>query len=169
MNRSALVVLWMVGACAPPDPQQEAWHGAIEIEEAFESYEDCAAEPEPIDPYARYLFIAVDRGLPDLATLYWCDEPEQCPSPLASVWVKTLELTHLDGDRVQSDLHGSLCSTEWTDLTANQEGGRVDLTARTGIRETVVDKQSDCEALEASALGESCTAVLRLVGTRVEP
>ena len=51
---------------------------------------DCGSPAVDDVPEEPYLFVAVDRGLPDIASLYWCREPKDCVAPFASVWLVRL-------------------------------------------------------------------------------
>lgn len=162
------VLCALMFACEPADPLVDAWHAAIDLSSASESLEGCDAEPQTIDPYAPYVFVAVDRGTPDLVTLYWCSDPEECTSPLASAYLKTFELDRLDGDQHAGEAHGALCSITWTQVSAVKQGTNVDLTIRTGISDEAIQEGQDCEELAADRVGEECTGVLLLSGQQTE-
>jgi hypothetical protein len=166
MRASGLVFLgW---AACQDDPQRDAWHGAFKLESAQEGLDSCEAELVEYDNPEPYVFVAVERGIPDVGTLYWCDGPEECEAPVATVWLRTFTLTELTGDAATGEAHGNLCTARWTDLAASQEGDQVELTLRTGLSDEVIPTGGDCDVVAQETIGKSCDAVLVLSGTRVE-
>jgi hypothetical protein len=150
------------------DPERDAWHGAFKLDLAQEALGACDAELVEYDNPEPYVFVAVERGIPDVGTVYWCDGPEDCTAPFATVWLRTFTLDELTGDAATGSAHGSLCSVQWTDLAASQEGDQVELTVRTGMTDKAIPAGADCNEIAQDDIGEGCDAVLVLSGTRVE-
>ncbi|MEQ1569025.1 MAG: hypothetical protein ABMA64_25525 [Myxococcota bacterium] len=154
-------------ACTPPDPQVDAWHRAFEIDAMTRADGDCGSPAVDDVPEEPYLFVAVDRGLPDIASLYWCREPKDCVAPFASVWLRKLTETALEGDLSDGDFDGSLCQIRWDRIVASQQGGKLDLVYETG-GSTVTASVDECDAAAEQLLGDTCLSTLTFRGTDAE-
>lgn len=150
------------------DPERDAWHGAFKLDSGQQGLDACDAALVEYDNPEPYVFVAVERGLPDVGSLYWCNGPEDCDVPFATVWLRTLTETELTGDAVTGEAHGELCTVRWTDLAASQQGDQVELTVRTSLFEQLIPASEDCQTFAEDHVGEECDAVLVLSGTRVE-
>jgi hypothetical protein len=161
---------WILGPAllgCRPDPVLDAWHGVVEITEArrAEACDDPLVDFVPSQPW---LFVAVARGLPDSASLYWCDGPETCGPSFANVLLRTLDTDRLAGDVGSATLGSGLCLVHWEDIEATRDGDTVELLFRTGTQSLTEDDEALCLAQAEAAVGGTCDAVLSLRGTRVE-
>ncbi|MEQ1500649.1 MAG: hypothetical protein ABMB14_00395 [Myxococcota bacterium] len=168
--RWALGALGSLVGCSQ-DPQLDAWHGAIAVETVEATAADgCDAERAPVDPPAPYLFVAVDRGVPDIASLYWCDEADACGAPADTVWLtEALTERHLAGALTTVLPFAGLCAIEWVDVVADQQGdpASVSLVVRSGQFEDLALDEDDCYAYADGVAGDVCTSVVAVSGTRV--
>lgn len=169
MSRMAWTVLgWVaIGAagCAA-DPALDAWHGAIRVDSVLRADGACDAEPAEVEPDEPYLFVAVERGYPDVTSLYWCSDPKTCTTPFDTSALTSLTETTLTADLAAAEPFAGLCTLRWNDVVASQDAsGRVSLTYRTGLTEEELPEQ-DCIALVDTAIGGVCDAVLTISGVR---
>lgn len=163
-------VFWLSFAAlgCRPDPQVEAWHHAIRIDGYTRADGACDAPAIDGEPAEPWLFVAVSRGVPDSASLYWCEAPESCGAPFSSVLLRTLEEDRLAGDIGVADTENDLCLLRWEEIEATRDGDTVDLVFRTGSSTVLEDDPRICVDEAAAAIGGNCDAVLAIHGTQVE-
>lgn len=165
MKLRFILVLPMLGCRS--DPVLDAWHGAYEITESRRA-EACDDPLVDFVPTWPWLFVAVVRGLPDSASLYWCEGPETCGPSFSSVLLRTLETDRLEGDIGSARIGSGLCLVHWEDVAATRDGDEVELVFRTGTQSFEEDDEELCLEEAAAAVGRICDAVISLQGTRAE-
>lgn len=160
-------MMWLLAACVPVDPEITAWHQAIEVTAARHAEGDCAAEPVEIDPVEPYLFMAINEGVPDLASWYWCASEEDCPTVAGSVYLIEFDEQRLTGTLAEPIVDLNLCTVFWFDLDATRTAsGAVDLTFRSGRVEAPLDPDA-CEEAAPAAIGVDCLDVYEVEGVQV--
>lgn len=161
------IVVFGAAACTA-DPEVKAWHGAIEVTSVMRGDGDCDVALAPDEPDEPYLFIAVERGYPDVTTLYWCPEPKECGAPMDTSYLTALTETHLAGGLAIAEPFAGLCALRWNDVVADQDdAGHVSIVYRAGLEEDLDLGEAECMALVNTAIGSDCDAVLAIEGDRI--
>lgn len=164
-------MFWSLWLACVSDPEVDAWHGAIELSAARLAVDDCAGELVDADPVDPYLFLAVDRGVPDLASVYWCDGAEECDVPSGSVYVAELTVDHIAGSLAEPVVNIGFCNVYWFDLDATRAegaaGAQVTMTYRAGRADADDLTPDECAEFGPSAIGVGCLEVWELEGVQV--
>lgn len=161
------LLTWL--ACAH-DPAAEAWEAAFRVDEVSTLTEGCAGDPVPIEPERPWLYVAVDRGVPDIASLYWCARSDSCRAPFTTVGLTTLTPRALSGDFAQAAPTGTLCTVRWTHAEASlASDGAMELVLTDGTAGSADVPVGACtQDIANEHVGEDCTASLTVRATRVD-
>lgn len=159
--------MWWLAACIPTDPEIDAWHQAISLTSVRYAEGDCAAEPVAIDPPDPFLFVAINEGVPDVASWYWCPEEKDCPTVGGSVYLIEFSEERMTGTLAEPVVSIGLCSVYWFDLEGTRSAeGDVELTFRSGRVEAPLDPVA-CEESGPAAIGIDCLDVYEIEGVQV--
>ena len=161
-----MIAVALIG-CAS-DPALEAWHGSVAVDSVARIDGACDEALVEVEPELPYLFVAVDRGVPDVASLYWCEDPESCGVPFSSVWLTRLDEEEMTGELGTASVDDDLCLVRWDDLAATRDGDQVEIVVRTGQSTVLGVDATECADLVKAYLGDACNGVMEIRGTRVD-
>jgi hypothetical protein len=158
---------WLLWFACTSDPLIDAWRQSIEVDRVSLALDDCEGELLEVDAPEPYLFVAISRGIPELATLYWCPEEKECGEPAASVFLTDFTEQHLAGNLAEPVLGIGVCTIFWFDLDATRTGSEVSMAFRAGRIDLADLSPEDCEAAGPDAIGVDCLSVYEVEGTQV--
>lgn len=169
--RGAAAVLLVAVGCAD-DPIIQAWHAPYEVVSFEQGTGSCDPVLEPTEPDTPYLFFAVALGEPDVASLYWCEEPRNCPvTPWVSVAPVEIDLTHAEGATAAAfTLSDTTCNVFWDGIVADLDGDLLSARVSRWSPEEIytVDNPSECDTLAQDAVNVECEEVSTLTAVRAD-
>jgi hypothetical protein len=161
--------MWLYWLACVSDPEVDAWHRSMEVTSATLATETCDAEPVEAEPVEDYLLTAINRGVPDISSLYWCTGPEECDVPYGSVVLTEFTENTLVGDISEPIVDIGGCTFLWFDLAATRtDEGVVDLHFRSGRLDVAELDPDACVESAVAAIGEACLETWHVTGVQVD-
>jgi hypothetical protein len=165
------VVLSLAIACKE-DPLIAAWHAPYEVQSYEVGTGSCDAALAPAEPDTPYLFFAVALGEPDVISLYWCEEPRNCPiEPWVTAAPAEIDSDHAEGATAGAfTLSDTTCNVFYDSVVADLDGDTVTADVARWFPDEIftVENPSDCEELARDAIGVECDEVSHVEAIRAD-